>query len=527
MLATQGHLALEGDHWRLTNPLPDAEAKETAATILEAAPAYATDLALMLRCGEALPRILRGEPEARAVLFSAEALAELKKFYREAPASAFYNRLLTAAVGEVIADSDGSTPIRIVELGGGTGGATAPLLAALPPGRVHYTFTDISPFFVAAAEREFRNVADFRAIPLDLERELAAQDFAPHSADVVIAANVFHATADLAQSLARARQLLAPNGLLVLLEITRRPDWLNVIFGVTEGWWKFTDRELRPRHPLLDTEQWESLLTREGFSQVTALTDTAHPGSAGQSVLLAHSAGTEKPKPASENESAHWLIVADRAGVAERLAAIFAERGEKCLLVREDFRAAFGNAEQLRGVILLGALDCLTSAAATAEDLLAQQRVVCEQPLQLLAALDAAGTANRPNFTFVTAAAQAVNGKETLALSQSPLWGLARVILRERADLRSQLVDLDRDCSDAALRALAREICEPSAEEELALRGNERWVRRMARPAIDPTASAHTLRAPKADESWHLQIGSPGALETLRFEVGERAGTRA
>ena len=63
---------------------------------------------------------------------------------------------------------------------------------------------------------------------------------------------VLHAAADLRLALGNARSLLAPGGILVALEITRRPLWLDLVFGLTEGWWKFADFDLRPRHPILD-----------------------------------------------------------------------------------------------------------------------------------------------------------------------------------------------------------------------------------------------------------------------------------
>jgi microcystin synthetase protein McyG len=51
---------------------------------------------------------------------------------------------------------------------------------------------------------------------LDIEGDPDLQGFAPHTFDVVVAANVLHATADLATSLGHVKRLLAPHGMLVL-----------------------------------------------------------------------------------------------------------------------------------------------------------------------------------------------------------------------------------------------------------------------------------------------------------------------
>ena len=45
-------------------------------------------------------------------------------------------------------------------------------------------------------------------------------------------------------------------------------------FGLTEGWWRFADRELRPAHPLLDAPRWCALLERAGFEDPSPLSAT-------------------------------------------------------------------------------------------------------------------------------------------------------------------------------------------------------------------------------------------------------------
>ena len=76
----------------------------------------------------------------------------------------------------------------------------------------------------------------------------------------LIAANVLHATADLRQTLTHVRELLAPGGELILLESTQPLAWLDLIFGLTEGWWKFSDSRFASRLSLLPAEEWQKLL---------------------------------------------------------------------------------------------------------------------------------------------------------------------------------------------------------------------------------------------------------------------------
>src|SRR3546814_8740196 len=63
--------------------------------------------------------------------------------------------------------SAGRTALNVVEVGGGTGGATAHLLPLMPPaGR--YLFTDVSPAFLERARRRFG--ASVHTHSLDVER---------------------------------------------------------------------------------------------------------------------------------------------------------------------------------------------------------------------------------------------------------------------------------------------------------------------------------------------------------------------
>src|SRR5690606_8618345 len=109
-------------------------------------------------------------------------------------------------------------PLRILEIGAGTGGTTAYLLPHLPPTRTEYVFTDLSPLFLEKAQEKFQDYPFVGYQLLDIEQDPEAQGFASHHYDIVVAANVLHATADLRHTLAHGKQLLAPNGLLVLLE---------------------------------------------------------------------------------------------------------------------------------------------------------------------------------------------------------------------------------------------------------------------------------------------------------------------
>ena len=108
--------------------------------------------------------------------------------------------------------------------------------------------TDVGPLFVAQGARALRGSR--RSCASRCSTSSATRSRRASTAgsfDVVIAANVIHATSDLRRTLGQVRQLLAPGGLLVMLEVTAPQRWFDLTVGLTDGWWAFTDTRSAPR----------------------------------------------------------------------------------------------------------------------------------------------------------------------------------------------------------------------------------------------------------------------------------------
>src|SRR5690606_37595496 len=126
-------------------------------------------------------------------------------------------------------------PLRILEIGAGTGGTSMCVFRALAPHRAgiaEYLYTDVSRAFLIHAERSYADSAPNLATALfEVEKPLAGQGVPPHSYDLVIAANVLHATADMRRTLATVRETLAPGGLLLANETSAATLFTHVTFG--------------------------------------------------------------------------------------------------------------------------------------------------------------------------------------------------------------------------------------------------------------------------------------------------------
>ena len=201
------------------------------------------------------------------------------------------------AIVEIVQRLPKGKALRILEVGGGTGGMTSFILPVLPQHCTEYVFTDISPHFIAHAQQKFAQYPFVQCRTLDIERDPLEQGFEPHSFDVIVASDVLHATQDLRKTLDRVKQLLGSGGTLVLVEVTR--PWLSttLIFGLLKGWWLFED-DVRRDEPCISQEQWKSLLREAGFSDTVCIADCPDIDSAQHSVILAR--GPQLPaSPAS------------------------------------------------------------------------------------------------------------------------------------------------------------------------------------------------------------------------------------
>ena len=234
-----------------SDPLPDealAAPDAFADKMAERHPHGYNELNILRRSGIALADGLRGTVDPLDILFRSEGPG-VAEYYFVAPASRASNRLLADAVARVVRDWRGERRLRVLEVGAGTGSATSVVLPELPAD-CEYMFTDISAGFFAEAEGRFGSSEipiEYR--PLDIEKEPSNQGFEPHAYDLIIAANVLHATRDLGVTLAHCRELLAPSGQLMALENMRGRGWQDITFGLLDGWWRFAD-DYRPDHAM-------------------------------------------------------------------------------------------------------------------------------------------------------------------------------------------------------------------------------------------------------------------------------------
>jgi 3-oxoacyl-(acyl-carrier-protein) synthase/SAM-dependent methyltransferase/acyl carrier protein len=303
-LAQDGVLVQTGDQFRATGafqPVSLDRYWQDAARCMEDDPGA---LAYLKQCGLLLADVLTGRKGALETLFPDGSFALAEGLYKTSAQARYVNPIIASALGAATQVSGKRHSVRILEVGGGTGGTTSAILPMLPSGKVEYWFTDLSELFLRRARREFSQYGFVHYRLLDIDRDFEQQGFRDGMFDVIVAANVVHAARNLASALARVQRLLSPGGILALLETTHHHSWFDMSTGLIEGWQHFEDQD-RQDHPLLTPEQWRVAIERSGFAEAIAFPGADSPASVlGQHVLLASRSADAESQSQSEMPSA-------------------------------------------------------------------------------------------------------------------------------------------------------------------------------------------------------------------------------
>jgi acyl transferase domain-containing protein/NADPH:quinone reductase-like Zn-dependent oxidoreductase/SAM-dependent methyltransferase/NADP-dependent 3-hydroxy acid dehydrogenase YdfG len=542
-------LTRAGDTWCVARPLPDDDPLRSWAAALARHPGFQSELMLLKTSGRSWAGILSGDVDPLHVVFPGGSFSDAESLYQSSPEWRFFNLLIQQALRLLVRDRPETSPLRVLEIGAGTGGLTSYLVPCVPPDRCKYVFSDLSNHFVTQAEQRYRESSFVEYRRLDIEQSPVAQGFEAHSFDVVVAFQVLHATADLRQTIDHIRELLAPSGWLLFVESVRPQRIIDLIFGQLEGWWRFRDAPLRAGHPLLNFAGWGTLLQEAGFGSVADLSAsqqrTGNALIAARAPAAASAKADDIPQVPRTEHAGTWLLFSDHGGIGECLAKRIEARGDRSVLVYaaarlqllgpDRYELAPGHRDELarllaelaldwstcRSIVHLWSLDSPAGDSLTAADLESLQAPVCLSVVQLVQLLGDVDEIS-PRLALVTRQAQAVLRRgESLAPTSALLWGLGRVIANESPQFRCRLIDLDNDAPETQASRLADELWAETQEDELALRGDCRYVHRYVRGTADET-DVVTRDDDEGNASFRLEVSPAATLESLTLRQAPR-----
>ena len=231
-LANQNELAPTSSQWI-------HDGADEKVRLIEKANTASVNGEMVCRLGPHINAILRREVTPLELMLEDKLLF---KYYVEAMKWDRSSR----KVGDLVKHIAHKNPrVKVLEIGGGTGGTTRYALDALGtddsrvgPLAASYDFTDVSSGFFEAAQEKFKDWKDLvRYKKLDVEQDPVKQGFENGTYDLIVACQVLHATKSMDNTMTNVRNLLKPGGKLVIMETTKDQEDMQLVFGLLPGWW--------------------------------------------------------------------------------------------------------------------------------------------------------------------------------------------------------------------------------------------------------------------------------------------------
>lgn len=273
LLAREGYAEMEGEGIVFLSKLEGIEDLEAQCQkACREQPLFAPYIQLFYTCASSYDQVFRGRVEGNSILYPGGNYDFLNSVDEQIPSlerTWTYIRILPSLVRHLTGKSKGR--IRILEVGGGTGLITWPLLEALPAEQVEYYFTDIGPSFVAQAEGEARRrgYAQVRFAAFNVEKDYREAGFFREQFDLIVGFDVLQATSNLKGVLANLYGLLKDNGLMIMLQSFWLHDIVTMIYGFAPGWWNFQkDEERRGTALAFPASRWEYFFRSSGLTNI-------------------------------------------------------------------------------------------------------------------------------------------------------------------------------------------------------------------------------------------------------------------
>ncbi len=468
-------------------------AHRTCRDLIARFPEVLQEARLLERCGGRLAEVLQGKVDPLHLLFPGGDFGAAAALYADAAVARLLNTQAAAALEAFLRSRDRADRVRILEAGAGTGGLTAYLLPVLAAwgGDCEYIFSDLSPSFLEDARARFSAYSFVRYRLLDLER-LDSIESSSH--DIVIAANAVHAVAHVIPVLRGLHAALKPRGQIWLLEGVQPQVWLDLTFGLTEGWWRAADGDGRSDYPLLALGEWMTQLGACGF------VDAIELSASGDVAPFALIAASRPASPDVSCEHARWIWGATPGPLHDAMAHRLADRTHVNIAidVATDSNISATFEQRLDAALAPGDLSVPTNVAlvfdaAPAFDAETTDRQAVELSLRFISAVRSVSHHPDAKLWIVTRGARARPEDDrdpatSRAISVSPasvLWGLAKTTALEFPEMWGGIVDLDPVQVDAAsaddeARRLISELTHPSGEDQQFWRSDSRWVPRLS-----------------------------------------------
>ncbi|MEH6456215.1 MAG: polyketide synthase dehydratase domain-containing protein, partial [Cocleimonas sp.] len=517
----------ENNQWLLvaTSDLPSAE--DIWLSVLGDSPDYLPELMLLGRCGKHLADVLQNKIQSETLLYSDKSSIQ-EHWSGASPSNLSMNLALRDILGEIVSDWPANRRLRILEVGGNDTEISQQILPVLPEDQCDYIYIHHDESLLLKAGFNLENWNFVNVQNLDLSQELTAEnspiDLA--SFDIVIVANTLYRSDDCSRSQKNIKKLLAPKGVLLMLE--RESDrFMDMTFGLENDWWVHSTEDSGPIPLLMTANAWRSELKETGFEQVELLVEPEATGDIGAFMAVAQNLIDDVSNKDSESfieDMQTWMVLKDESTDSSKLAQEMinqlSKMGHKVVIVEagETYKRlgqlhfsidinALDNPEEnfshiistlnkidihCDHIIHLMGLRWHSNINSLENNELHLQQLRCASTIDLIKSLEILNIENVPSLKLITSGGATITNEDLIFPyesnpSQAALWGLGRVIMNEHPDLDCQMFDLQGTFeADSACRLLSKELLIKDSElatgpreSEVILNENVRHVLRM------------------------------------------------
>lgn len=518
-------------------------------------PQFHHESTLLGRCGPEIQGVLQGTVDPIQLIFPEDKWDAIVQYYVEGFAFKKYNDIAGKSISELIKNIPTDQTIRILEIGAGTGGMTQAILPMLPPDRTEYVFTDLSHMFMLKAQQRFAKYPFVQYKIMDIEQDPAGQGFDLNTFDIIIASDVIHATRDLGVSLGHAKKLLASQGVLMMLEVTNSPVYLDFIFGMTEGWWLYEDVDIRTEHATMPPDKWKTVLESNGYTDVACYSDFPKNEVSCQTVIMACAEKLEFESNEIDNKAktaaGHWLVFTDNNGTSTKMidhlktlnktvATVKKSSGYEEIaegqftintLSQDDVNKVLditNKQDNFEGIIYAWGLDLLDNADFSKNSISEGESQGTIMMMNVMKKLNETQYKKNPNIWVLLSGSQMVAGlPESINLSQEGLRGVSRCIVNEFPNYVTTIVDFNDPVQDDEIEVFIDELFGDDQVDELAFRGKKRYVNKLERISMDNIAQRAMKSVPAEGSAYTATISEYGVLDNIVLRQTDRKSPAA
>ncbi len=239
--------------------------------------------------------LLKGEVDPLTLVYAEEGQTP-DAFARKTAGTDQKNRLGIQLIKEGIQKlAQSKECVRVLELGARSLQTSKELLTQLDSVNVSYTCADSSKYFEEQVNETFAGYSNVSYRHFNQNQNPLLQRFEAHHYDVIFANNSLHRALDLNLTLAYLQDLIAPDGILFVIETTKNTAIQLITTAFLEnGFSHFLDKRKETAKPLLSSEEWIDQMSTAGFEKGQAFPGKAYQLNSFYQHVIVGTAGEEK-----------------------------------------------------------------------------------------------------------------------------------------------------------------------------------------------------------------------------------------